>query len=97
MPNTKKNTAPSQVNTNDAAVNDAARAIVFISHANPEDNDFTTWLAARLALAGYEVWSDITKLIGGEVFWLTSKTQSGFTRSRLCRFSRSVRPTSADL
>jgi hypothetical protein len=69
MPNTKKNTAPSQVNTNDAAVNDAARAIVFISHANPEDNDFTTWLAARLALAGYEVWSDITKLIGGEVFW----------------------------
>jgi hypothetical protein len=47
----------------------SGRRVVFISHSNPEDNDFTTWLAARLALAGYEVWSDITKLIGGEVFW----------------------------
>ncbi len=45
------------------------RRIVFISHSNPEDNDFTTWIAARLALAGYEVWSDLTQLIGGEVFW----------------------------
>jgi hypothetical protein len=46
-----------------------SRKVVFISHSNPEDNDFTTWLAARLALAGYEVWSDLTQLIGGEVFW----------------------------
>jgi hypothetical protein len=69
MPNTKKNTAPSPADTNNAASNDAGRRIVFISHSNPEDNDFTTWLAARLASAGYEVWSDITKLIGGEVFW----------------------------
>lgn len=69
MPNAKKNAAPSEVEPENSAANSAARRIVFISHSNPEDNDFTTWLAARLALAGYEVWSDITKLIGGEVFW----------------------------
>jgi hypothetical protein len=43
--------------------------LVFISHANPEDNVFATWLGARLASAGYAVWSDVTKLIGGEYFW----------------------------
>jgi len=43
--------------------------LVFISHASPEDNDFVLWLAGRLAAAGYEVWSDLTKLIGGELFW----------------------------
>jgi len=69
MPNTQKNTAPSPADTSKATSNDAARRIVFISHSNPQDNDFTTWLAARLASARYEVWSDVTKLIGGEVFW----------------------------
>src|SRR5438552_4149167 len=69
MPNRKKNTAPSPADTNNATSNDAPRRIAFISHSNPEDNDFTTWLAARLTLAGYEVWSDITEHIGGEVFW----------------------------
>lgn len=47
----------------------ASRKLVFLSHANPEDNVFTTWLGARLASAGYAVWSDVTKLIGGEYFW----------------------------
>lgn len=47
----------------------AARNLVFISHANPEDNVFATWLGARLTLAGYSVWSDVSRLIGGEVFW----------------------------
>jgi TIR domain-containing protein len=42
---------------------------VFLSHANPEDNEFVLWLAGRLAGAGYEIWSDVTKLIGGELFW----------------------------
>lgn len=46
-----------------------ARSLVFISHANPEDNVFATWLGARLAAAGYSIWSDVTKLIGGEYFW----------------------------
>jgi len=45
------------------------RKLVFVSHANPEQNDFARWLSAQLANAGYEVWSDVTKLIGGELFW----------------------------
>jgi hypothetical protein len=43
-----------------------ARNVVFISHANPEDNVFTTWLGAKLTAAGYEVWADILRLIGGQ-------------------------------
>lgn len=50
------------------------RRILFISHANPEDNAMTLWLATRLASAGYEVWSDLTKLIGGELFWQDIET-----------------------
>src|SRR5262249_8081845 len=45
------------------------RTVVFISHANPEDNAFATWLAGQLTLAGYSVWSDVTQLVGGETFW----------------------------
>lgn len=45
------------------------RDIIFISHANPEDNQFTLWLALRLAREGYPVWCDLTKLLGGEAFW----------------------------
>jgi hypothetical protein len=47
----------------------AIRRLVFISHANPEQNDFARWLTAQLVSAGYEVWSDVSKLIGGEIFW----------------------------
>ena len=47
----------------------ADRNYVFLSHATPEDNAFATWLGAKLAEAGYEVWSDILKLGGGETFW----------------------------
>lgn len=45
------------------------RNMVFVSHANPEDNEFTRWLALRLASEGYPVWCDLTKLLGGETFW----------------------------
>jgi len=45
------------------------RRLVFVSHANPQDNTVTLWLTTRLASAGYEVWSDLTQLIGGEMFW----------------------------
>ena len=45
------------------------RDMVFISHANPEDNDFTLWLALQVAEAGFPVWCDLTKLLGGEDFW----------------------------
>lgn len=43
---------------------------LFLSHANPEDNEFTLWLALQLAKAGFPVWCDLTKLLGGEDFWL---------------------------
>jgi len=45
------------------------RNIVFISHATPEDNAFTIWLASRLQADGYEVWIDKQALLGGEKFW----------------------------
>lgn len=45
------------------------RTLVFISHATPQDNDFVLWLGARLASSGYLIWSDLTKLIGGETHW----------------------------
>ena len=45
------------------------RRVLFISHATPQDNAFATWLATQLAIAGYEVWCDVTKLLGGERFW----------------------------
>ncbi len=45
------------------------RSLIFISHANPEDNEFASWLGTRLTAAGYEVWADILKLTGGETLW----------------------------
>lgn len=46
-----------------------ARDTLLLSHANPEDNELTLWLALQLANQGYRVWCDLTKLLGGEVFW----------------------------
>src|SRR5437899_771867 len=45
------------------------REMVFVSHANPEDNEFARWLTLQLANEGYPVWCDQTKLLGGERFW----------------------------
>lgn len=42
---------------------------IFISHATPEDNDFTRWLGSKLELAGYKVWHDLARLKGGDYFW----------------------------
>ena len=53
----------------DESENVLARRTVFISHAHPEDNEFTAWLGTRLIGAGYYVWSDLLRLIGGEPFW----------------------------
>jgi TIR domain-containing protein len=47
----------------------SARNVVFVSHANPEDNDFARWLTLQLAQHGYTVWCDVARLIGGEDFW----------------------------
>jgi hypothetical protein len=60
----KSNTAP--VSVSPAQAN---RRVVFLNHANPEDNVFVLWLGARLATAGYHVWSDLLQLAGGERFW----------------------------
>lgn len=49
----------------------AERDLVFISHANPEDNDMATWLSSRIAAHGYQVWSDVTRIVGGELIWDT--------------------------
>lgn len=59
------------------------RDTLFISHANPEDNEFTRWLALRLAGEGYRVWCDLTKLLGGEVFWSDIEVA---IRSRTAKF-----------
>lgn len=45
------------------------RNLVFISHANPDDNEFSRWLSLRLGREGYRVWCDLTRLLGGEDFW----------------------------
>ena len=44
---------------------------IFISHATPDDNDFTKWLALKLISLGYEVWCDILELDKGIDFWKT--------------------------
>lgn len=46
-----------------------SRRTIFISHATPGDNDFVHWLSFKLMAAGYEVWSDIGELKGGDSFW----------------------------
>src|SRR5689334_23719361 len=45
------------------------RELVFVSHANPEDNQFCLWLTLHLAREGYPVWLDLKRLLGGENFW----------------------------
>ena len=55
--------------TTNEGTNSGGRNMLFLSHANPEDNLFTRWLSLRLAREGYPVWCDLTKLLGGEDFW----------------------------
>jgi hypothetical protein len=45
------------------------RDVVFVSHANPEDNEFAKWLTLKLVGLGFRAWSDVTRLLGGEDFW----------------------------
>ncbi len=49
--------------------------MIFLSHANvAKDNEFTRWIALRLAALGYPVWCDQTQLLGGEKFWTDIET-----------------------
>jgi hypothetical protein len=60
------------------------RDIVFISHSNPKDNRFALWLTHKLTLAGYKVWCDLTRLIGGERdYW---KNIEDIIRLDACKF-----------
>jgi TIR domain len=59
------------------------RDMLFLSHANREDNEFTQWLALQLAHSGYPVWCDLTKLLGGEDFW---KDAEQAIRARTVKF-----------
>ncbi len=49
-------------------------SMLFVSHANPEDNLFARWITLRLAREGYPVWCDLTQLLGGEDFWRDIET-----------------------
>jgi hypothetical protein len=54
-----------------AATDPAERRLLFISHANPQDNQAAAWFATQLTLMGYEVWCDIKNTHAGESsFWL---------------------------
>ncbi len=49
----------------------AQQGLLFISHANPQDNAVAAWFATQLTLLGYEVWCDLKNTHGGEsAFWL---------------------------
>ena len=43
-----------------------SRDSIFLGHANPQDNEFTLWLYAKLTNEGFSVITDLTDLIGGE-------------------------------
>ena len=42
---------------------------IFISHSNPQDNDFARWLSLKLINMGYKVWADVLQLRGGNYTW----------------------------
>jgi hypothetical protein len=60
------------------------RDTIFISHANPEDNQFTEWLYTQLTLAGYFCWCDLENLYGGERDF--SESIQEIIEEKSCRF-----------
>lgn len=56
---------------------------IFISHANPDDNDQARWLGLQLMTLGYEVWCDVFNLKGGEKFWAEIESE---IRNNTCKF-----------
>ena len=56
---------------NTIANTDLTRRLLFISHANPQDNAAAAWFSTQLTLLGYEVWCDLQNTHGSESeFWL---------------------------
>ena len=58
------------------------RRALFISHASPEDNQFTIWLGAKLSAVGYEVWADVLRLRGGDDW---QRKLENALRNRACK------------
>lgn len=58
------------------------KTAIFISHAAPEDNDFTRWLGAKLELEGFDVWFDLERLKGGDIFW--DKIETAIRQQSFC-------------
>jgi len=56
---------------------------LFISHATPDDNDFTKWLSLKLIALGYEVWCDLFYLDKGIDFWSSIEAE---IRDNACKF-----------
>jgi len=56
---------------------------LFISHATPDDNDFTKWLSLKLIALGYEVWCDLFCLEKGTDFWNSIENE---IRDNACKF-----------
>jgi hypothetical protein len=69
------------------------RAAIFISHATPEDNQFTIWLGAKLTALGYEVWADVLRLRGGDD-WQRKLEQA--LRERACKVLLVANPVSVN-
>ena len=63
---------------------------IFISHATPEDNEFTIWLASRLEMLGYKVWIDKNELLGGERFWPTIQKAIDASKKVLLVYSMNI-------
>jgi len=59
------------------------RTKLFISHATPDDNDFTKWLSLKLIALGYEVWCDLFYLQKGGDFWNEIENE---IRENACKF-----------
>ncbi len=72
------------------------RDMLFIRHANHEDNDFARWLALRLAAEGYPVCCDLTQLLGGEDFRTDIERPSASAQSQvLVRAFKGLAPKKA--
>lgn len=61
--------SPHTVVSDTTVTDQVTRTVIFISHANPEDNDFALWLSAKLQASGYQTWVDFENLRGGSIFW----------------------------
>jgi hypothetical protein len=59
------------------------RTKIFISHATPDDNEFTKWLSLKLIALGYEVWCDLFYLKKGTDFWNSIEKE---IRDNTCKF-----------